>query len=120
MLTRPSLQQLLDHLVEVDSRGGPKPKEYENLLDVFHAIAELRKDDLSEAAVRNTRNSMPVFCSEQSMAGFVCLKPHGYAGDFEIIERLYMHYRSDILGFQRWDDFFQAGDAPQAVLGRKD
>lgn len=51
--------------------------------------------------------------------GYVCTKPRGYDGDFEIIERIYAHWRSPNPALTKWDDFFHAQAAPQAVRNRK-
>ena len=51
--------------------------------------------------------------------GYVCTRPRGYDGDFEIIERIYARWRSPNPALAKWDDFFHAQAAPQAVRNRK-
>lgn len=51
--------------------------------------------------------------------GYVCSRPRGYDGDFEIIERIYARWRSPNPALAKWDDFFHAQAAPQAVRNRK-
>jgi SAM-dependent methyltransferase len=53
------------------------------------------------------------------MQGHVCLRPHGYFGDFEIIDRIYAQYASADPSLTRWDTYFQAGTAAVAVRNRK-
>jgi SAM-dependent methyltransferase len=54
-----------------------------------------------------------------SLAGFCYLQPHGYAGDFELIERLYTRYVSKDSSIARWDRFAQEQPAANAVRNRK-
>lgn len=62
--------------------------------------------------------SMVSFKDCSSMHGQVCLRPYGYYGDFEIIDRIYNNYISD--RYPAWDAYFQAGSASKAVRGRKE
>jgi extracellular factor (EF) 3-hydroxypalmitic acid methyl ester biosynthesis protein len=52
------------------------------------------------------------------MQGFAQQKPHGYAGDFEIIQRIYARYVSKRPSLENWDLFFHSGEAPAAVRNR--
>jgi hypothetical protein len=52
------------------------------------------------------------------MQGFAYHKPHGYAGDFEIIDRIYQRYACSDEMLTRWDNFWQAHPAAQAVRNR--
>ena len=53
------------------------------------------------------------------MQGFVYHKPHGYAGDYEVIERIYSRYIS-VTHSQKWDSYCQQHPAVEAVRNRKD
>lgn len=55
----------------------------------------------------------------ETMQGFAYLKPHGYAGDFEIIDRIYCERVSADPRLARWDRYFHAQAAPRAVRNRK-
>jgi len=46
------------------------------------------------------------------------LKPHGYAGDFEIIERIYSQSASQKETLYNWDVMFHQNDAAKAVRNR--
>lgn len=54
-----------------------------------------------------------------TLQGFAVNKPHGYAGDFEIIDRIYRCHVSDDPALANWDHFFHRQAAPQAVRNRK-
>ena len=54
------------------------------------------------------------------MQGFVYCKPHGYAGDYEVIERIYNRYISEKPSVRKWDLYCQQHPAVEAVRNRKD
>ena len=56
----------------------------------------------------------------ETMQGFALLKPHGYAGDFEIIDRIYGRRITAEPHLAAWDRYFHAQPAPRAVRNRKD
>lgn len=56
----------------------------------------------------------------ETMQGFAYLKPNGYAGCFEIIDRIYQRYCTNNPLLYNWDRYFQNQAAPQAVRNRKD
>lgn len=52
------------------------------------------------------------------MQGFARTRPHGYAGDFEIIERIYNVLVSERANLKKWDLFFHAAPGADAVRNR--
>ena len=54
-----------------------------------------------------------------TMQGFVLNRPHGYPGDFEIIDRIYTEWISPINHLRSWDLFFHWQEATIAVRNRK-
>lgn len=65
------------------------------------------------------REEIPDAVSTQTCQGYVYSQPRGYAGDFEIIERIYQQWRSPNPALVKWDDYFHDQAAPQAVRNRK-
>lgn len=57
--------------------------------------------------------------STRTLQGFSFRKPHGYAGDFEIIDRIYGGYICPDPHLAAWDRYYQYQAAPQAVRNRK-
>jgi SAM-dependent methyltransferase len=53
------------------------------------------------------------------MLGHTYLKPYGYAGDFEIIEKIYTQKRHSNPVIDAWDQFYHSMDACEAVRNRK-
>ena len=60
----------------------------------------------------------PVLTTE-TMQGFAFQKPHGYSGDYEIIDRIYIEWKSEKEDLVKWDEFFHFQKAPIAVRNRK-
>lgn len=113
-----------DDLVD---RNGPTPSDYETVgkyFDVCHKSEFQIQDGLSTRTNVSslledffTRNKH-VFRTGASMQGFAYLKPHGYAGDFEIIERIYSQSASQKETLYNWDVMFHQNDAAKAVRNR--
>lgn len=101
------------------ARGGPRPGDYPHL----HALINRAAEDVATGKVAKDaiaafwRSIGPTFMNE-TMQGFALSKPHGYAGDFEIIDRIYMQRMSDVPEFRLWDEFFHAQAAPRSVRNR--
>lgn len=57
--------------------------------------------------------------SISTMQGHVFLKPYGYSGDFEIIDRIYTKYHSPDPDLKKWDMFFHKQEGAKAVRNRK-
>ena len=54
----------------------------------------------------------------ESLMGHIYHKPYGYAGDFEIIDKLYTTHVSSNPMITRWDEFVQAVPSSQSVRNR--
>ena len=115
-----ALLGLLDRLSEIEERGGPEPARYRATVELFDEIARHRSTPEDDRIIAEFRKAAPSFSTNATMHGFVCNRPYGCAGDFEIIERIYERYVSRNPTFQPWDDFFHSGDAAEAVRGRKE
>ena len=74
---------------------------------------------LSEAGIDELQQAFGTALSPQTMQGFIFTKPHGYAGDFEIIDRIYQSWISPNPTLANWDRFFHRLAAPRAVRNRK-
>jgi SAM-dependent methyltransferase len=103
------------------ARGGPSPADYAclnaALADAFHRS---RGEARPGPGLSPLRQAMGEALSPQTLQGFAWRKPHGYAGDFEIIDRIYQGYIAPSPHLWRWDGFFQSTAAARAVRNRKD
>lgn len=57
--------------------------------------------------------------SPETLQGFVLTKPHGYAGDYEIIDKFYTLHTSPDERLAKWDDYLHRFPAVKAVRNRK-
>lgn len=105
------------HLV---AQGGPRKTdddEFRAWMARAHAYAvagQLTEQDKAEVLDAFGATMTPL-----TMQGFALSKPHGYAGDFEIIDRIYLHHVSPDPALTNWDHFFHRQAAPRAVRNRK-
>jgi extracellular factor (EF) 3-hydroxypalmitic acid methyl ester biosynthesis protein len=104
------------------SLNGPLPNDYEILMAFFIDIRRGRKEKaITDEEFFETRQWFNgAMNTTDTMQGHVCLKPRGYDGDFEIIDKIYREHHSSDRRNQRWDEFYHQGDAPRAVRNRKD
>lgn len=111
----------LRYLVELAKSGGPTPEHYEELNQTWPRImGAVRSGDLPMDLVRDTWLHMGEAFGDETMQGFGIRKPHGYAGDFEMIDRIYRYSLCEKPHIRRWDEYFQSREACQAVRNRKD
>ena len=92
-------------LLRLVSNGGPTISEYSELTDLINeAAAAAQRGELSADDLRNVWGGIgDAVTSTKTMQGFVWLKPHGYAGDFEIIDRIYQQWISPDHRLAKWD-----------------
>ena len=102
------------------ARGGPEPQEYAALTAWVEAIAEDVKSGRTSA---EQVSSMWLALTRQhfrgSLQGLAAEAPHGYHGDFEIIDAIHCARVSTDPALARWDAYFHAQAAPKAVRNRK-
>ena len=109
------------YITSLVEQGGPDPSEYSELNNWFSTVASMVKSgDIARSEVQRLWTLFGDAFSEHTMQGFVVKKPHGYAGDFEIIDRIYTKWISPKEHLKKWDEFFHWQKAPQAVRNRKD
>ena len=112
-----SHQPLIDKLIH---QGGPQPEDFNALnallyqYHVYEQAQQLHKDCKAELFA-----SLGEAMSLSTIQGFVYNKPHGYAGDFEVIDRIYNHHIAQPKHLSKWDTFFHNQHAPNAVRNRK-
>ena len=110
--------RLIRDLVEA---GGPQPSQYPFVHIWFHDIMQrCRLGEITAEDINVLRESFGEGVSQNTMQGFVARKPHGYHGDFEVIDRIYTQWISPDPKLANWDLFFHSCDASTAVRNRKD
>lgn len=106
--------EFVDGIKKIIARGGPNISEYEYLKNIPQGMVELPLE--KQEKVFNVLTSL---LTVDSMIGFTFQKPHGYAGDFELIDRIYSKRVSDNKSLEKWDLFYHDLEAATAVRNRK-
>lgn len=103
------------------NKGGPDPQEYNELNAFFIRLGDLvRAGSASRKELSyELRRLFGDAGSLKTMQGIVALKPHGYAGDYETIDKIYTCWTSPEPQLEKWDHFFHSQSAAQAVRNRK-
>jgi extracellular factor (EF) 3-hydroxypalmitic acid methyl ester biosynthesis protein len=118
--SEPSLAQeaeFIEHLVE---KNGPEPTDCRALNDWFDRIHRRASNGgISGAQRLALRDAFGDAVSGATLQGLVCTQPHGYPGDFEIIDKIYVRHHSPHPRFLAWDAYFHSQVAPKAVRNRK-
>jgi extracellular factor (EF) 3-hydroxypalmitic acid methyl ester biosynthesis protein len=100
--------------------GGPRPADYralDSMLEGIYRLGLLGVFGPGELAA--VLEAFDDAFSTETLQGFSYRKPHGYAGDYEIIEKIYSGYVCPSERLANWDRFYQAQPGPQAVRNRK-
>lgn len=103
----------IDGLQAIMDRGGPEVYEYEFVKEIPAEIF-----DIDVEAQNKLYEVFSPILTVESMLGFTFQKPHGYAGDFELIDRIYSQWHSKNLDLSKWDDFYHKLEAATAVRNR--
>lgn len=99
---------------------GPKPSEYEDLsARILQLQVSVQRGEITRTEIIEVLNLFPDQFSEKTLQGCALRKPHGYAGDYEMMEKIYSLHISSDPDLANWDRYFQAQHAPQAVRNRK-
>lgn len=110
----------IDYIRRLVAQGGPR-EEDDNELNAWMARAHAFSvaGQLLERDKAKLLDAFGTAMSPLTMQGFALNKPHGYAGDFEIIDRIYQHHVSADPALANWDRLFHRQAAPKAVRNRK-
>ena len=88
---------------EMIDRGGPEVAEYEYLKQVPKELSDFPIQEQVEVF-----EILKPLLTVNSMIGFTFQKPHGYAGDYELIDRIYSQWKSGNASLFKWDIFFHS------------
>lgn len=114
------MTERLDFIKQLVGKGGPDEEDdsrFENWLT--QVAVERRCGELSSDEWQATRAAFGEALSPQTIQGFGLAKPYGYAGDFEMLEKIYLRQASANPRLKKWDEYFHRQKAPQAVRNRK-
>ncbi|MDX2441274.1 MAG: class I SAM-dependent methyltransferase [Desulfobacterales bacterium] len=115
-----TMKQHITFMKELVAKGGPDSSEYLEFTQWLQTVSnELKEGVLSEKDLQLLRTEMGEALSILTLQGFVFNKPHGYPGDYEIIEKIYQNHTSNDPELRKWDLYFQLQKAPIAVKNRE-
>ncbi|MFT5719274.1 MAG: ubiquinone/menaquinone biosynthesis C-methylase UbiE [Oleiphilaceae bacterium] len=103
-------------MYEFVEAGGPEPEQYDALnytLEAFNLLE--RCGELSHYGPDFKEDLMGKSLTFDTMQGFAYRKPHGYAGDFELIERIHGDFQTADQSLKKWDEFWNQQAFVQAV-----
>jgi hypothetical protein len=114
------MDQHINFLQYFVDKGGPCIEDFYGLDAWIAEIAEsARKGKLTSGDIKRLRvDVLGDAFSVETMQGFAFQKPHGYAGDFEISDRIYQKYTSNKPHLTEWDIIWQDHAATHAVRNR--
>ena len=101
-------------------RGGPQPAEYDEFNEWLAALArDVDKGSVSPKVIEALRYAFGEALSTATLQGISLRKPRGYAGDFEVIDRVYQRSMSTNPQLLNWDHYLLNTKAARAVRNRK-
>jgi SAM-dependent methyltransferase len=99
--------------------GGPDPIDYPMLNTLLQQFStENIQKIFSDEQLNSIRDAFGEALSPETIQGWAYHKPLGYAGDFQIIEKIYNYHTSSNPHLAKWDHFFHTQKAPRAVRNR--
>jgi len=108
----------MDFIKKIVGKNGPDTSDHHELKSEIERIGKHLGKNGSHEHKRLLDIISPALHAK-TMQGHAYHKPYGYAGDFEIIDKIYTSFKSDDEKYRRWDEFFHAQEAPCAVRNRK-
>lgn len=111
----------VEYLLAVDALGGPNQDQHAHTDIAFSAIMfAWRAGSLARTDLERMWADMPNAFGADTLLGHGLRKPYGYAGDFEMIDRIYLGTVTENPHARRWDEYFQSRPACAAVRNRRD
>jgi SAM-dependent methyltransferase len=117
---RPSLDDEVQFIERLVSKGGPNPEDYPALGDWFQRVHNgAASQEFSPADRLRLSQAFGDALSSATLQGLGYHRPHGYAGDFEVIDKIYVRHHSSNPQLIRWDAYFHSQAPSRAVRNRK-
>jgi hypothetical protein len=113
-----SNQPALQRLIYFIQAGGPEEHEYEEMTRMWDSLIVE-----TNPSGNDRQKLIDLFGDDflhQTIQGHSCRKPHGYAGDYQIIDFIYQKKIIAEARFQKWDKYLHSLHATRAVRNRKD
>ena len=108
------------YLQDLVRAGGPEPDQYcalNNALDDFNLSQ--RRGEFNYYGPDFKEDIMGKAFSFDTMQGMAYRKPNGYAGDFELLERIYGHFLTPENNLRNWDQYWNSQAFVSAIQHSK-
>jgi extracellular factor (EF) 3-hydroxypalmitic acid methyl ester biosynthesis protein len=116
-----TFEQHANFLRSFVQKGGPEPEDYCDFTFWIEMVsAAIESGRITTEQISTLLDSFGDVFDTATMQGFARRKPHGYAGDYEIIDRIYRTQVAHDPQLVNWDRYFHAQKAPIAVRNRKE
>jgi extracellular factor (EF) 3-hydroxypalmitic acid methyl ester biosynthesis protein len=93
-------------------KGGPEPHDYSEFTSIV--------DNLESSDIDKFREIIKNILNANTLIGHGFVKPYGYPGDFNLIDKIYKFEINEDARYKNWDLFFQNQPGASAVRNRKD
>ena len=114
------LEKCEHFVLKLVEQGGPSEPDYPLLDACTREVQTLAAQGVfSPADIAKFREAFGDALSLATLQGFTFLKPHGYAGDYEIIDLIYRQHISSDSRYANWDRYYHYLTASRAVRNRK-
>jgi len=112
------MNQLLTNITSVTNKENLQYSEVENFIN--NAFTAIQESKFSIPTVDNLKASLGNEFLSNTLHGHSLSRPYGYAGDFEIIDKIYTCKRSKDTRYKAWDEYILNMPASIAVRNRKE
>jgi extracellular factor (EF) 3-hydroxypalmitic acid methyl ester biosynthesis protein len=117
-LSPPTKSKIFEAFSAIHKKGGPDVTDYSILNKYINAIPSLlRHGVISTGDIETIKGQCEFLQFDLSVMGHIKLRPFGYPGDYQIIERIYQNQVSE--KYRKWDQYSMANPAAEAVRNRK-
>lgn len=114
------METQLNWIQELVAKDGPTPEKYSKFTHwLDETLTRLEDGRYSAIDLEHIRQAFGEALSLETIQGFGLAKPHGYSGDYEMIDKLYQMHKTDDPHLRNWDEYLHAQSAPIAVRNRK-
>ena len=115
------LEYILEFIRYMVGKGGPSTvDDYTALNTAMDSLAQYRQSGLcTSEQLTSILHAFGDSLSLQTIQGLGFQKPHGYAGDYEIIDKIYQNYVCPNPRLANWDRFVHNQSAFKAVKNRQ-
>ncbi len=102
------------------NKTGPEPSEYDLFLKRTVSIAKrFKAKTYGKTELKLLSEAFGESLSLRTLQGQIFRKPHGYNGDYEVMEKVYLNKICPNPKLARWDRLWQSQNGSKALRNRK-